>query len=390
MQPREANVHDELFVGRSGGPTTERRLVPHGYCTGCDARVTVREGSCLLGHPIESSTIRFDSGRRVSTRRNHVKTSRRTAHPPTEHPPASPMRARPISARPAVATAIAPTSEMVARLWTQTAEMSAVEDWRPGEVALNDRKARPARVIALLLAIAVAGGAAWWTTVGRETVAAGQLSNVRAEARSLEAALSGVEFVTSDMADGRVDDRTTAALALAALDRHARALFQAAGGLPDGEGSMARLKAIDASETALGVASLIGNTAAYQTGFEVAAKLPAFPTTAPLEDIPSVATDTAWWIAEFRQAVSSLPATDGLVDHRTSSDTLAQSLDAWQRGYLDALAAGDGPSAEASLKSLSDGIGALQLQLTGLVKQTSASAQAMVAGLTEELAALSR
>lgn len=384
--------------------------MPHGYCTGCSARVTVREGTCLLGHPVDSSTIRFDSGRRISTRRTHVKKSRRTSHsaaPAPEPKPAPPPRpavsaqeTRPARPTPpaekrkapaaVVSTSISPTSELVAKLWHQGGESVAVENWKPQEVALDDRKARPARVIALMVAITLATGAAWWATIGRETIAASQISAVKAEGRSLEAALAGIEYIRNDMADGRVDDRTTAAMALAALDRHARSLFTAAGELPGDGSSTTRLLAVDAAQAALELESFIGDTAAYQTGFEVAASLPEFPVAAALEDVPSVAGDTAWWIAEFREAVSALPTAEGLDAHRDAGVALAAALDAWQVGYLDALAGGDPVAAESALTALETQLNALETQLAERVTAVATLAGAELTELRTSIAGLTR
>ncbi len=386
--------------------------MPHGYCTGCHARVTVRDGNCLLGHPIDTSTIRFDSGRRRNGRRSHAKQSRRTSHrpkpepqattveeapdpTPTQSQPARPQRParaerRHPSSTSVISASISPTSELVAHLWTNAGEATAVENWRPQEVALDDRKTRPARVTILLIAISVATVAAWWTTIGQEAFAAGQASSVRAEGRSLEAALAGIEFVAQDMADGRVDDRTTAAMALAALDRHARALFDAASDLPADGSSLTRLLAVEAAEGALEVERIIGDTTAYQTGFETVSQLPEFPSAVALEDVPSVAGDTSWWIAEFREAVAALPTASGLAAHHDSAAALAVALDGWQTTYLDALAAGDQSAAEAQLTVLSDNLAMLRQQLGERLTDVSTTAVSGLKALRQDLGELSR
>ncbi|MDH3518475.1 MAG: hypothetical protein OEM66_06080 [Acidimicrobiia bacterium] len=289
-----------------------------------------------------------------------------------------------------VSATLSPTSELVARLWTQHGEAVAVDNWTPQEVALDDRKARPARVIALMVAITLATGAAWWATIGRDAAAAGQLSQVHGEGRSLEAALAGLDYVRSDMEDGRVDDRTTAAMALAALDRHARSLFTAASTLPADGSSTARFVAVDIAQVALEIESLVGDTTAYQTGFEVAAELPEFPVAAELAEVPSVAGDTAWWIAEFREAVAALPSADGLSAHRDAGVALAAALDEWQVGYLDALAAGDQAAAESALAALGTQLDMLKAQLASRVSEVAITAGADLSRLRTSLAGLTR
>lgn len=374
-----------------GGEREPGRTAAQGYCTGCEARVSVREGRCLLGHPVvPEPTSRRSPGRHAAPagiREQPPATAPESSPPsppPAPFPPPAPRLATPSLQGPRRdATAATPTTGLIATLWDAAAPAGPVEGWvlsddasvtvAQGEVG-HRRRRRLVVGIAVLLVGAVAAAVA--TLPARRIEEQTQALN--AGFASLDAALASLAPVAEDLSDGNVADPSSASLAAARLAEEARTLFTLTEESDDGG---VRLRGSEAATRAGNLAASVADTVAYDGVMTALLDTPELPVAVDPSDVPSVVADVAWWVTNAASVAESLPESAASTNDDVRS--FAAWLETWQPAYLDAITAGDVTAAtneRARLRSRID-------ELAGRWEETvSAAGEAALA----EIAALVR
>jgi len=344
--------------------------LPHGHCTECQARVTVRNGRCLLGHRIDPATIANTRGRRLATKQ-------RSAHDPVKRhrkPQAvsdlasmAPDQAHrpPIFAQPTSspvngeASSLAPTGTLVMELWQSGGEALPIEGWEIGGFDEDRRSATRWLVRGAFTLALVAGLLAliWYVAGWRGLQLQAGTEAVTEVATDLDQASDELAGVIEDLGDGRIDNPGLAATAVGNVNATARALFDTAAELPTD--SSLRGATLTVAQQALDIESAIGDAVAYGTAFSLVAEPPEFHTPDSQEDIPTIAAGIAWWVGRFVDGAASLPKHPLLDEHRLSVSAFAGTLESWQASYLDALRRGDAEAAEKYRIELESGLDSL-------------------------------
>lgn len=367
---------------REPGPTAAQ-----GYCTGCGARVSVREGRCLLGHPVVAdATTRRSSGRHAapaSTRpREHAATPAPESSPT---PPPAPSRSTPPLLDPRRgSTPATPTTGLIATLWEATDPAGPVEGWTLSDDAsvtvargeVGHRRTRRGVVgIVILLVGAVVAVAS--------TLPARQLEQ-QAEAlsagfESLHATLASLGPVAEDLSDGTLAEPSSASLAAARLADEARTLFTLTE-QSDDEG--ARLRGADSATRAGTLATSVADTVAYNGLIATLLDAPELPVAVDPSDVPSVVADVAWWVTNAASVAESLPDSDPIT--KEDARSFAAWLDTWQPAYLDGITAGDVAAATNERTRLLSRIDELARGWKETVAATGDAALTEIAALTDQ------
>ncbi|HSJ26766.1 MAG TPA: hypothetical protein VLB67_01050 [Acidimicrobiia bacterium] len=347
--------------------------MPHGYCTECQAQVTVRDGQCLLDHPVDPSTIEETSGRRLRTsarRRRGTHTVHRedtVVPPPPTHvggsvallertefvidpprlPPDAPtdVPTRPEALyRPVTDTdTLSLTGLLVEELWNLSPD-DDIEGWTPGEMdpTLIRSGVRMRKVVAIgalmLLTLAIGWRVLTWgdgqTTESLAAVSDGSIT--------VAANVAALDPVVDDIADGTLSDPLAASSALGRLDESARTLFSAAGDLPTDEGlAQVREQTIGQAAGALELATVLSESIAYSAAVELITRPVELPAETDIDGLTDVTERVTGWVGNFVNGVATLPGNDLTDTHRAALRDLASSLPEWQAAYLDALRARD-------------------------------------------------
>lgn len=342
--------------------------MPHGYCTGCQARVTVQQGRCLLGHPVDLTTLSSSRGHRVASKRrtNHSHRSRQVPVPEfvqsgrfSEYPFEVESKPTPVQYRrprilqtqklaqvdltgddPAFVgqsrhhrglEALAPTRSFVQDMWNTTTDddfFAYTIDEEPLPFMKIEKKHRrtPLFVAALMLvgaALVVSHDGS--APIKRLDEAFGLLSRTAVE----------LAVPVGDFSDGSVDDPVTAPLVAVDLDVAARQILTAAAELP--QEHALRTPAVDKANQAISLKNLITDLIAYDTLARSALlpiDLPASPTIA---ELPLLSAEISSWTLGISEALTRLPENDSLAEDRAAMMQFLVALETWQHSYLDAV-----------------------------------------------------
>ena len=366
--------------------------MPHGYCTECQAQVTVRNGMCLLDHRVDPVTIEETPGRRLraSARRRRgthspSPVSRRTLpavsldpspltgsvavidrQPEPTTPPAAPATPTPVRAQPTPTLAknrYAPVTDsdtlsltglLVEELWNLGPDED-IEGWTPGELdaTLVQTGIRKRKVVAIVVLAALALAVGWRALTWGDAATAEAIEGVTTESARLVGHLQAVEPILADLADGVVDSPLAASTALAGLDESARRLFSVAGELPaDSDLAPVREEAVAQSSGALEVGTTLAESIAYASAIQLITRPVELPDSTDVDGLAIVTADVTGWVTDFQSGVGSLPANELTDTHRQAMADLATSLPDWQASYLDALRARDAERAAGHIAEL--------------------------------------
>lgn len=376
--------------------------MPHGYCTECQAQVTVRNGLCLLDHRVDPATIEETSGRRLraSARR------RRGTHAPRPltrrtlpgvaldpspltgtvavierqpEPTPPPSSSPPVRTAPAPAIAerrYAPVTDsdtlsltglLVEELWNLGPDED-IEGWTPGELdaTLAQTGVRKRKIVAIVVLVALAVAVGWRVLTWGDAAAADAIDSVTTESSRLVGHLDAIEPVLSDLTDGVVDSPLAASTALAGLDESARRLFAVAGDLPaDSDLAPIREQAVAQSSGALNVGTTVAESMAYASAIQLITRPIELPHTTDVDGLTLITADVTGWVADFQSGVGSLPANELTDTHRQAMEDLAASLPDWQASYLDALRGRDAERAAGHVDELATQIEFVQRSWEG-------------------------
>jgi hypothetical protein len=365
--------------------------VPHGYCTECDARVTVIDGACLLGHIIDPATISKKRGRRIAamdgtgssgavallerTPSSHESTTealsatQKPALPPADiraaaHRSAAPPTTPPRTARPVVQQASAsrppqqlsdadlnPTGEYVLNLWDGSENAAPIEDWAPENPLVSMPERNPVGWLSILLVLLAAGAviAAIALVMGNGDSDAEALS---ADAAALRSAMSEFDIAQSTPS-------------FAEPDMAARAVLVSAERLDVGDPQ--RAVAIDAATRLLESQRTLSEALSYETGFFVFVGRPSLPTEAAESELSDVSAQFTSWVSDLNSVLLSAPDDRAFSAHREAVARFDVEIRDLQARYLDALRAGDADEATQMLDESDLLVGELEATLNAAV-----------------------
>lgn len=414
--PARLRAGSSWFGARSLGPRTPRTassesgLPPsgsdtvstgtHGYCTACRARVTVQGQSCLLGHPVDPATLSRSPGRHTATRRPSTPpateriVSVSALRPPASGPapdleapaPTAPPSAVSRWASEADSGSLAPTATLVAALWDATAPIDVLDGWDVGadpleHVAGGDRRRRRTRTTLVVVSAVVMVLGSWYLAGLRGRQAHAETEQIAVSAGHLAVALDGAQPLVTDLADGELADPASAAVATSRLADASRALFAAAESARSPRVAEARLDATRAAGQATTLGSDLTEAAAYDGIVALAFEPPALRVVVPPEDVPSVASEVAWWVTSLGALAKTLPDGEPIRQHRTDVAAFVEWLAGWQVAYLDGLT-GDDVAAATTERN------ALLTRVDTLIRDWQETLAAIGSEASEELVAL--
>jgi hypothetical protein len=387
--------------------------VPHGYCIECDARVTAVDGTCLLGHRIDPSTISSKRGRRIAAleagsepggvallERPHADRSDapridlpRVTLPKIDalraQAPSAPRRDRPAPERPAGALArpvvparpsrtpavtddLNPTGEFVVQLWDQTTDAPPLEDWIPADPLSSVPERDPIRFVSLGLIGAAAGAVVF--AIALLVGAAGSDSELlSSRSETLVAAID--EF-----------DVSTSSPDFSSMDAAARDVLAAADALDVGDPD--RAIAIDAAGRVLDVERTLSDALSYETGFVVFVGRPELPTTAGETELSNVSAEFTSWVTDFGKVLDSVPEDRAFAEHAAVIESFQVQIGVLQATYLDALRSGDSATASEQLALVDEAVGQLQNSLAAGITATERASQSSLDEVTSMLGRL--
>lgn len=316
----------------------------HGYCTGCQATVTVRGGQCLIGHPIDPSTVSDGRGRHVRSR---------DTLPGPEPLPAAPPAPTVLAAamvQPGYATS--PTgAALIDRLWAETAEHDVGHlDWSAdtGDLQrLGKRRRWGLALVVLLLAGLIGGG--WYGWVRWEQQARTQaLTSYRAAADDLVVAAAAVE---AGLAAG-LSERATLVEGLSSLEEASREIVEAAGALDASQYRSARIEAAEAGGLAAELHDGVASFDAYRALVLQALLTPELPVTAGSVEAAEASASAAEWLGRLDAALTEGPDHPLVASHRAAVQAARPDLESMAADYSAALRDGDRNSAATALSSI--------------------------------------
>lgn len=391
---------------RRAGRSARRRSVPagersrettQGYCTGCSARVTVRDGRCLLGHPVDPTTMSRAHGRHTSgslppsfpgdAGAAPVATPRYAPGRAAPDPRPAPSTASPStvgSAAPGTLPAVSetnPTTELVAALWEATGPLEPVSGWvmssdASSTVAAGEKRRRRARRLAATVLVAVVVATAAVASGAPARRAARQEAALAGGREAVAAAAADLAPVVEDLADGEIADPSATSLAAARLASAARDLYSAADGIDDED---ARRRAGADADRATALATRLTDTVAYDGILAAALASPDLPVAVDPADVPPVVADVAWWVTSVASLAESLPDGAGLVATKEGLRGFADWLDTWQASYLDGITSGDAATATTERTRLRARIESLRADWAETVAESAALADEAMA-----------
>ncbi len=339
----------------------------HAYCTECQARVSVRADTCLLGHPIDPETISNTRGRRVARhpqRRPHAVLVG-TPGPVTETPPT--ILAPPVvrTQTPAPAPAgfrLEETRFLIQDLWN-TAEH--LEEWRDHLVkadtsAFEDLPAH--RRVRMVIAVAVVLLGVGW---GVFRLLGNQPQTTFDQTRLDESVVS-LEVVLADFADGMPIDQLTVPIAIHDVDAVAKNQYAAAATIKD---PVARAKAAASAEKILQVTDRLAIANAYQAALGPYLVEPPLPDQPDPDDLATVTEILAVWQVDLEAAMALVPVTDVTATHARAMTDFLDGFQTWKAGYLDAV--NNGQATYRQVGELSDRVASLRHNLDRLLRSVA-------------------
>lgn len=250
------------------------------------------------------------------------------------------------------ATSPTHTSE-VSRLWESTQlEESALDWWKPQVVARRKLGGRQLRLtsVATWLLIAAIGILGIALIIQRPARVAEQAAGaVEVDAAALTETLPELRTLAVSLGESEAPDLTEATATNLAAESAARSLFNDAGELGAGDGSL-RDNSISAASTVLESTGRINQLVAYRLAAESALVEPSLPADPAVAELSVVTGQVAEWRANVEATLASLPQTV-LADDRARLDGWIRGLGSWQADYLDAVREDDAAGMAAALEA---------------------------------------
>jgi hypothetical protein len=338
----------------------------HGYCTRCLATVTVRGGSCLLGHPVDPSTVSAGRGRHARDGQADQPSTGRSL-PSTTSAPAARRQSQPATTRQlATGSVLEASHALVDRLWAETEEHSLTElGWAPtdGDLKRLDKRARWHRLLIIpVVALLVAGG--WY---GYRYLAEQQQAEAAAEfATALDQLALASEALGSSTAAVFTagGDRAVLVADLGDFEAASRRLLLAAGGLDAGDFGNERARASELAGTASSIEDAVAAVDAYRALLESALRPPDLPVRADAIEAGGLAAELAAWLGMVDEALAQAPQHELVSSHRSLLTELRPELDDLVARYLAAVRQGDRAGAAAAISRMEQVFRDLRDELT--------------------------
>lgn len=354
----------------------------HGYCTGCQATVTVRGGECLVGHPVDPSTVSEGRGRHARSRKTKEPVASVT---PVPSPQPAPPRPQATLSRPLPAAATASlrspspgSAALIDRLWAETAEHDFPHlDWAAdtGDLHRLGKRRRWGRLIALLL-VAGAGVGGWfgWQYYEQETEA----QAMAGFAEAVEQVQTATETLESTLGS---TDREALVPILASLDDASRDLLVASGDLDAAVHGSLRVEASEAAARASELHDGVAAFHAYRALVGQTLAKPDLPVTAGSVDVAAAAASVGEWLGRIDAAVAEAPEHPLLQTHRDLVIELRPEIDDLTAAYLTAIREDDRGTAAGALSSLEQVLRELRTELDATEADVLSWATERLAGL---------
>lgn len=316
----------------------------HGYCTGCQATVTVRGGQCLIGHPIDPSTVSDGRGRHVRSRDPAVDPD------PAAGPPPSPTVVATAMVQPAYATSPAGAA-LIDRLWAETAEHDFGHlDWSAdtGDLQrLGKRRRWGLALVVVLLAGLVGGG--WFGWVRWQDQARSEaLSSYRTAADDLVTAALSVE---TGLAAG-LGERASLVEGLSSLEEASRDIVEAAGSLDPVTYARERIEATEAGGLGAELHDGVASFDAYRALVAQVLMTPDLPLTAGSVEAAEASASAAEWLGRFDATLADAPDHPLVTSHREAMESARPELESLAADYSRALRDGNRNSTAAALSGI--------------------------------------
>lgn len=230
-------------------------------------------------------------------------------------------------------------TSQVATLWETTElEEGALDWWKPQVIArrkLGGRQLRTsstlgAVVIGLVLSILA------WTLLQRPgQMAAESRAAIHGSAAALEATLDPLRELALTLGGGVAPDLAASSATTLEAEAEARALFTAAGDLPESDEEL-RAAVVGAASAVLDATARINRLVAYRVTAEGLLLAPDLPAEAGPDRLPELTGLVAEWRAGLASGVDDLPEAV-LPQHRAELEGWVAGLESWQAEYLDAV-----------------------------------------------------
>ena len=252
------------------------------------------------------------------------------------------------------------------------------DGWTPTTFGrqLTSGRVRWSQVVGVIMMCAGIAGIAAWLYLRPTELAANAIAEVRAKAVALQPSLTALAAI-----NGRGTPESlgspSAIDALLEVDRHARALFQAAGSLID-EQEQSRAVAADAAAGAIAAARILADTIAYRDALLPVITAPALETDPELVELDAAAFAYGEWHARFETVRDSLPV--GVLDDVTTRlGMVAAESKQIQARYLDSLRSDDAMGAQAAILDLATLLDAVDVELSAAIAQNQEKAATRIA-----------
>lgn len=242
-------------------------------------------------------------------------------------------------------------------------EPDTLADWQPQamENRLNGRDFRWSIILSSILVIIGLAAAAYWIYQRTDTTSAQAVDAVHEEAINLREALPSLEKFNAALPGDETGLDADAAL----VDKAARGLFEAAGGLADTESGL-RSAAGTAASSALDALRLVTEADSYRVAVAPILVTPALETDPQLVQLDDAVRGFGNWQLHFDEVRTALP--DGVLSDTTEQlDILSGDLSGFLASYMDALRGDDGRKAQRTLEELNRRLEGIHEQMVSSV-----------------------
>ena len=421
--------------------------MPRGYCTSCNAEVTVKDGQCLLGHSSPAIAIteaipkdqpgRHRAGRSRPQRtrpdrsepvvvgsggmrlidmfgfredtlvaptfeRPDITTS--TNHLGTSHPVVTPARpARKVA--PSVFDALPKLSELrqedtentgnlIQLLWEATDSYEPEQTWTPKSRDLQalktqDRRWAPQAAVAVSLVLIVAAAAFLRPETDLPAIEQAAASSEVAVAQS-EEVLASVRATAELLADANATGAqlSGAAIALTDLDTVSRDLVLVSDDYTRASEPELASLASEAGARGIAVSDRLSLSLSYRLIFNRVLVLPELPLEADTVSISDIGFSLASSISDSRSAIDDLPMDPSLDGQTRSATTAVDMVETLTVDYLQALRDGDRLAARVIANEIRATSGALHEALPPLLSEINVSVQSELSAFESALETL--
>lgn len=409
--------------------------MPRGYCTTCNAEVTVRDGQCLLGHRATAHSV-TDTTKKDQPGRHRVGRSRPkrvgvahdepvvvraggmrlinmfgfredtlthetltfagnsapTALPPSPaHPVVTPARETRRSTAPSVFDTLPKLSELrqkdsentgnlIQLLWEATDSYEPEQTWMPktqdlAALGKNDRRWGPKLAIGAAALTLVAGSMIYLQPDDSPAPIVQAAASTESAVAESEQILLNVRAVADLLASTEATgaELSSAAIALTDLDTVSRDLVLVSDDFTRASQPDLATLASEASARGIAISDQLSQSLSYRLVFNRILALPELPLEADTISISDIGFSLASSVADSRTALEDLPR-DPVLDGQTLSALAAvDTVELLSADYLQALRDGDRLAAQVISNEIKAQSSELHAELPALLSEANMS-----------------